>query len=456
MQIFITGMHRSGTSVVARLIRECGAYLGRDEDLMPSKPDNPLGFWENLRAYDIDMAILEAAGVAWDTVIGGELDLLSHADRAEAAARIHDFVSDMSPQGVWAVKDPRLSLTFPLWRPMLTDPVVIWCVRHPIEIGVSLEGRNGFPIHLGVSIWESYAIQAMRNFAGVPVVVASYNDLLDDPCDEVRRLVTSVNEVGQGEINIPDDKAVTSIVEGKLRRSSVSSIPEGQIFTAHSQRLWERSQIAEGWDSTDPPPELSRLSRDAILVHRQLLGLEKNLDPGPEAGLHEALAGFESRSAERTAVLDARIVEVIDRWESILAAEGELTDTKTQLAETLGYLSAHRAELDDVNSKYGELQVRFGEVSEAKGRELAQGRTEFAELQARFSEASEVNGRELAQARTDFAELHARFSELSETSDRELSRAHAELARQQSVLADIRSSKGGRLLHWWWGLRDRG
>ena len=35
MVVVIGGMHRSGTSVTAKLLRSRGLYLGRDEDLLP-------------------------------------------------------------------------------------------------------------------------------------------------------------------------------------------------------------------------------------------------------------------------------------------------------------------------------------------------------------------------------------------------------------------------------------
>ena len=53
MPVCITGMHRSGTSMIARILNLCGLYLGPQDKMMPPKPDNPQGFWEN-----IDLAVL--------------------------------------------------------------------------------------------------------------------------------------------------------------------------------------------------------------------------------------------------------------------------------------------------------------------------------------------------------------------------------------------------------------
>ncbi|MEO5903550.1 MAG: hypothetical protein ABIQ55_06010, partial [Gemmatimonadaceae bacterium] len=44
--VCIAGMHRSGTSMTARLISLLGAYLGPDDALIPPAEDKPKGYWE--------------------------------------------------------------------------------------------------------------------------------------------------------------------------------------------------------------------------------------------------------------------------------------------------------------------------------------------------------------------------------------------------------------------------
>jgi hypothetical protein len=38
----------------------------------------------------------------------------------------------------WQLKDPRMCLTFPLWRELIPAPVVIIAYRHPMEVANSL------------------------------------------------------------------------------------------------------------------------------------------------------------------------------------------------------------------------------------------------------------------------------------------------------------------------------
>ena len=68
MPVAIAGMHRAGTSMVARVLRICGLDLGADEHFAPAAPDNTEGYWEDLRFVAWNERILETFGGAWDVV----------------------------------------------------------------------------------------------------------------------------------------------------------------------------------------------------------------------------------------------------------------------------------------------------------------------------------------------------------------------------------------------------
>ena len=75
--VCVLGMHRSGTSVMSRMVELLGAYQGPESHRMPPRADNPKGFWEHLLLVAINdesgrAADLEAAKVhAADVRIGG-------------------------------------------------------------------------------------------------------------------------------------------------------------------------------------------------------------------------------------------------------------------------------------------------------------------------------------------------------------------------------------------------
>ena len=45
--VIVLGMHRSGTSALARVVNLLGVSLGRTDDMMQPNEINPKGFWEN-------------------------------------------------------------------------------------------------------------------------------------------------------------------------------------------------------------------------------------------------------------------------------------------------------------------------------------------------------------------------------------------------------------------------
>src|SRR3989337_2456670 len=63
--VCIAGMHRSGTSLIARMLNLCGLYLGSEDDLLSAAPDNPEGFWENRQFLNINDNILFALNGNW-------------------------------------------------------------------------------------------------------------------------------------------------------------------------------------------------------------------------------------------------------------------------------------------------------------------------------------------------------------------------------------------------------
>ena len=64
MQILVLGMHRSGTSMVARLLNMMGAYFAPEGVEMPAYPENPKGFWER-QGVLLCIRLLRSANCEW-------------------------------------------------------------------------------------------------------------------------------------------------------------------------------------------------------------------------------------------------------------------------------------------------------------------------------------------------------------------------------------------------------
>ncbi|MCP9775695.1 hypothetical protein [Cyanobium sp. WAJ14-Wanaka] len=152
--VFVTGCHRSGTSLLASLL---GDVLGqRRGDDLPPGPDNPRGFFESRLLTEFNDELLHALGGDWslppllppswsDPPL---LDLISGA---------RDRFAAYGEQGPWLDKDPRLCITLPAIQHLLLRRVpVVVALRNPLEVACSLQLRNGFALERGLALWFIY------------------------------------------------------------------------------------------------------------------------------------------------------------------------------------------------------------------------------------------------------------------------------------------------------------
>jgi len=182
--IIILGMHRSGTSALARTLNLCGVDLG--SNLMPpEQEDNVKGFWEHLDIFQANEKLLHGLNSSWDDVRALP-DRWWNSDFAEAYKLeiISILERDFSNSPLWAVKDPRICRFLPLWRPILeqTDnkPLFLIIVRNPLEVVASLAKRDGFSKGKSCLLWLKHLIESEKGTRNASRVFVTYEELLSD------------------------------------------------------------------------------------------------------------------------------------------------------------------------------------------------------------------------------------------------------------------------------------
>lgn len=193
MSIFVIGMHRSGTSMVAGILRRLGVHFGAEPDLLPANSANELGYFEHQRTLALNDALSRANKVSWRTL--PSLDTASAlAGSDEYSAGVKDLVAELDEHAPWGVKDPRLSFLLPLWRAHARNPHVIICVRKPDAVARSLSHRNGLSPAYGAALWELYTLAALRNSEKLPRTVITYEECLLDPHRTIAGLASTLTE----------------------------------------------------------------------------------------------------------------------------------------------------------------------------------------------------------------------------------------------------------------------
>ena len=343
MPVAIAGMHRAGTSMVARALRMCGLDLGADEHFAPPAPDNTEGYWEDLRFVAWNERILDAFGGAWDAV--PTCPRAWAADERLVSMRAEVDAMAAARQEPWGWKDPRTSLTAPFWNARLPGLRFVICVRHPLEVAGSLRARGYTSERYGLRLWEAYHRALDETVRADRAIVTHYDAWFEDALAEIGRVLEFVGL---------DPPAPT-------RRAAAESASTGARHQRRALRDLERMS-AEGRQLYE-----SLCIRGGPVLARALARPEapEGADPAPSAR-----ASRTDPVAELAAIVSAREEELATlkpmlsaREEELASVQYVLSKKEEELASIRPVLAAREEELASVKSV---LAARDQELANVK------------------------------------------------------------------------------------------
>lgn len=251
--IIILGMHRSGTSLVSRMLEDMGLFVGWRKDV-----NNEAWLFLRLNEW-----LLRQCGGAWDNPMPIR-HLLDNPPARQAALRYLRFQLT-SPQAIrflgparylryrdvgrmnrlWGWKDPRNTFTLPLWLDLFPEARVIHVYRHGVDVAMSLQRRQGESVALAerrfrrqrllhgllpkrggfaeslrcarleeaLGLWSEYMHSARAHVArlGDRVREVRYEDLLRNPGEELAALARFCR--------LPDSDTSLAQAAGRVRAS---------------------------------------------------------------------------------------------------------------------------------------------------------------------------------------------------------------------------------------------
>ncbi len=239
--ICILGMHRSGTSTVARAVNLLGVSLGEPEKMMPASPENPEGYWEHLEIYRFQKRLMAQLQRNWDTLE----PLPSGWHQAESLRPFKNELSgiiadNFSRHALWAWKEPQTCLLLPLWREALetakTELSCLFVVRSPVDVANSVMRRDGIPFEKALGLWFHHNIVALNDAAGLPLVFLNYDRLLAAWEPELRRCAQAL------ELDWPEEAplqaAMNAFIKPNLRHNQ-SAAERLQQLPHPAQELYQ-------------------------------------------------------------------------------------------------------------------------------------------------------------------------------------------------------------------------
>lgn len=320
--LVVLGMHRSGTSALARALNSAGWELPNVEHVLGPGRGNSYGHFEDARVVRINDHLLAQHRATHDSPWNALIDLEWSSDPERSSETTGDgsVFGDVERRGAVVVKDPRMCLTLPWWDarwPKGREVQYLAIHRHPVEVAASLNARDGMPETLGEAIWVAYEYALLSNLQGQSVTHVLHDDLLRSP-DQVARVMPSperrshlgVVEAGAFVRAIdPTQRHHVSTQRAKLSATNElwDAVQAGSVGGDESQRwletlFHEARMVAMEWERADASMAALQVERDALLAETEALFIERD-----------------RLSLERDAVLKSRTWRWASPWRRIRA-----------------------------------------------------------------------------------------------------------------------------------------
>ena len=317
--VWVTGMHRSGTSLVARILRGLGFYAGEEQDHLEPNQWNFAGYLEHRTLVECNNQILSDQDCSWDDALSFDDRSTTEASRANIAIRLRHLQrtlsnSARSAQGV-VLKDPRLCLT---WNICVPEPsaTVVFVYRHPMSVARSLNIRDQLGIVTGLALWELYSRRGVRAIHQKSAVFINYDELCRKPTATVESLATAL-----GNLNSIDIGSVAIQQAAKLVRVSQGA-GDFELDDADFLHSWLSDlhrQIVEG--------EFQSIARSTVSAHsRDVLGQYRKFRRARSAALpiwaqRQELNKSLGRTHGMLEDLDERLASIEDRMAGHLGVD---------------------------------------------------------------------------------------------------------------------------------------
>jgi hypothetical protein len=262
--VIVVGMHRSGTSAVARGLQALSVYLGKD--FLDAQPENPTGYWEDKGVVEINERVLKTLGLRWDDAspIARERFRAFRIRMLRAAATRY-VRRTFGSQPLWGFKDPRTIRLLPFWQGVFhrcsVDDSYVVVIRNPLSVAASLFRRQAMDAAEAQRLWLIHMVPFLRDVRNRPMVVVDYDLLMLQPRTQLERIAgalnLSLNATNAGEV----DRFAADFLDETLRHSIFASNeldhsgPEGRLTHEAYALLYElaadelRPDAGEFWSA---------------------------------------------------------------------------------------------------------------------------------------------------------------------------------------------------------------
>jgi hypothetical protein len=273
MILCITGMGRSGTSLIASLMQKAGVHLGR-RFVAPDQA-NPRGFFEDADFYEFHDQMLRERG--YTLLVPPDFTFQARPDEIERARRLIAERADLAP---WGWKDPRTSLFLDFWQELLPDACFLFLYRHPVEVVLSLiRCRSVQAVGLVEAldawcVYNSKIHQFWQQHRSRCLLCHPYR-IVEDP--------EGFHQLVEQKLRLPLEKDAEALAglyhPGELRRVPLPAEVQQALYSLHpeSARLYDQFQATADWPAS-PVAQAGPLPTDQRVYTTFLNELSQPID----------------------------------------------------------------------------------------------------------------------------------------------------------------------------------
>ena len=167
----VMGMHKSGTTLVARTLNESGVDMGATCE----------GEYFKCKYEDFEASAICVSALGVARIISTELP----REPKDVRPLIREYIRRHDKPGDWGFKHPAVTLCYPQWRDELPDHVAIGVKRDPAKL-VERYARHGFEDRDRVLEVQT-VYNTLIDAYGIPAV--EYEDLMENGMGALEAIV---------------------------------------------------------------------------------------------------------------------------------------------------------------------------------------------------------------------------------------------------------------------------
>lgn len=222
--ILVAGSGRSGTSLLAGILKAFGGYVPQPE--VKADASNPAGFGEPQWVVDFHTKLLKSAGVQTSDARPAAWSMAADAARdPDLQRQLETWVRrEFKNSDHVVVKDPRLLWFIPLWiraGEVVAAPCFLTTLRHPLEVIMSKQMSYGEKLHPNnrVAGWLNTMLYTERATRGSRRAIVRYDDLLTDFISSLTEASERLDLALVERSNPSHARAAARLVDPSLRRA---------------------------------------------------------------------------------------------------------------------------------------------------------------------------------------------------------------------------------------------